>query len=161
MRKASESIAADYARIAARVREDPGTAGDQGEANWEQLFAGWLPAGYHVMTKGRILSTSGVASPQVDVVILKQSYPRGLLRDKLYLADGVLAAFECKLTLRPEHIRQAFRTCRIIKAMVNTDNENTTAYRQLHAPIIYGMVAHSHSMKKRKAGPVNAIESNI
>lgn len=161
MRKASESMAADYARIAARSREDPGTAGDQGEANWQELLADWLPAGYHVRTKGRILSASGVASPQVDVVILKQSYPKRLLKDKLYLAEGVLAAFECKLTLHPEHIPKAFRNCHAIKAMINAGIEGTTPYRQLHAPIVYGIIAHSHSARKRKGGSVAGIESDI
>jgi hypothetical protein len=161
MRKASKSMAEDYERISTRSPEDAGTACDQGEANWEHLFSEWLPAGYHVRTKGRILSATGVASTQVDIVILKKSYPLGLLRDKLYLADGVLAAFECKLTLRPEHIKEAFQNCRFIKKLVNGGGESTTPYRELHAPIIYGLVAHSHSRKHRKVGAIKTIESNI
>ena len=138
-------MAADYKRITRRSREDPGTAGDQGEANWQNLLKEWLPAGYHVRTKGRIVSIFGKASPQLDVVVLDPGYPKGLLDQKLYLAAGVLAAFECKITLRPKDIENAFKKCRKIKELMYEGSGRTTPYQELHAPIIYGLLAHSHA----------------
>ena len=64
MRQATDTMAAEYQRIRARSREDPGTAGDEGEENWAELLRLWLPSSYHVTTKGRVLSSSGIASPQ-------------------------------------------------------------------------------------------------
>lgn len=53
---ATQEMESEYYRIQKRTREDPGTAGDQGEENWAELLRHWLPQGYHVRTKGRILS---------------------------------------------------------------------------------------------------------
>lgn len=93
MSQISDDIAAEYKRIRARAAEDPGTAGDQGEENWATLLRGWLPSQYQVVTKGRLISHNGTTSPQVDVIVLKPSYPPKLLDKKLYLAAGVAAAF--------------------------------------------------------------------
>ncbi|MFI8802678.1 DUF6602 domain-containing protein [Micromonospora chalcea] len=71
----------------------------------------WLPASYHVRTKGRILAHDGAASRQVDVVVLRPGYPSKLLDKKLYVASGVAAAFECKLTLTASHLTQAKKSC--------------------------------------------------
>ena len=35
-------MASEYQRIRARATEDPGTAGDEGEENWAQLFREWF-----------------------------------------------------------------------------------------------------------------------
>jgi hypothetical protein len=75
----TQEMAAEYRRIYARTHEDPGTAGDEGESNWSNLLSDWLPSDVHVVTKGRILGANGVASPQVDVVVLSGDYPRKLL----------------------------------------------------------------------------------
>ncbi|UUE28839.1 hypothetical protein LRQ08_31025 (plasmid) [Rhodococcus qingshengii] len=100
-------MADEYDRIFARATEDPGTAGDEGEENWASLLRQWLPIGYTVVTKGRVLFTDKTASPQVDVVVLRPGYPPRLLDKKLYLSSGVLAAFECKTTLKSERIGKA------------------------------------------------------
>src|SRR5690348_14207781 len=92
-------ISQEYTRIQERVHEDPGTAGDQGEENWAAILRGWLPANYPVVTKGRIIDHDGKASPQVDVIVLSPFYPMSLRDKKLYFVGGVVAAFECKLTL--------------------------------------------------------------
>ena len=110
MRQVSSDMASEYERIRKRTREDPGTAGDQGEENWASLLKDWLPGTYEVVTKGRIIGEDGRTSPQVDVVVLKEIYPRKLLDKKVFLANGVAAAFECKTTLRPEHIEDAVET---------------------------------------------------
>jgi hypothetical protein len=93
--QAQAPMAADYNRIRARSSEDPGTAGDESEENWADLLRQWLPSGYSVVTKGRILGATGEASRQVDVLVLRPAYPRGLIEKnaKLFLADGVAAAF--------------------------------------------------------------------
>ena len=38
MRQVSAEMSAEYDRIQMRATEDPGTAGDQGEENWAELF---------------------------------------------------------------------------------------------------------------------------
>jgi hypothetical protein len=113
------AIAAEYERIRKRTLEDPGTAGDQGEENWATLLRAWLPPLFRVVTKGRILRIDGAASPQVDVIVVSPAYPNFLLDKKLYLAAGVLAAFECKTTLIASHIRDAVQTSIFVKSMAH------------------------------------------
>ncbi|MFA5814725.1 MAG: DUF6602 domain-containing protein [Bacteroidales bacterium] len=135
----------EYIRIQKKASEDPGTAGDQGEENWASLFKRWLPPSFTVVTKGRILSHEGIASPQIDILILHPSYPDYLKDKKLYLAGGVVAAFECKTTLRAEHIKKAILNSTLIKK--HALNQQGTPYRDLHSSIIYGLLAHSHVWK--------------
>lgn len=142
MQAISRHMADEYARIQKRVKEDPGTAGDQGEENWASILREWLPKTYHVVTKGRIINASGEVSPQVDVLVLKPTYPPKLLDVKLYLAAGVAAAFECKITLRSKHIREAIDACIGVKSLYMP--RVGSPYKELHAPIIYGLIAHSH-----------------
>jgi predicted metal-dependent hydrolase len=78
-------IEEEYTRIQKRATEDPGTAGDQGEENWAELLRGWLPSYFQIVTKGRILTESGYASPQVDVIVLMPSYPQILKGKKVYM----------------------------------------------------------------------------
>lgn len=140
----AQIIQQEYKRIQQRVKEDPGTAGDQGEENWAKILRGWLPTNYHVVTKGRILSEHGISSPQVDILVLYPFYPTNLLDKKYYLAAGVAAAFECKITLRTNHIVEAIKKSAIIKKLrvsSKGDFEN-----ELFSPIIYGVLAHSHNL---------------
>jgi hypothetical protein len=143
LRRESERIAAEYARIAERVKEDPGTAGHQGEGNWLELLRNWLPHNYQIVTKGRIMGPTGETSGQVDVLVLSPSYPKALINTKLYLSGGVVAAFECKITLRPEHITRFFENCVAIKRLAS--RSYGTPYRELQSPIIFGLLAHSHA----------------
>ena len=155
----SSEMAEEYIRIQKRATEDPGTAGDQGEENWAELLRGWLPSIYKVVTKGRIISQNGDVSPQVDVLVLKDVYPEKLLNKKLYLAAGVAAAFECKTTLKAEHIAKAMETCVKIKNLY--PNREGTPYKELHAPIVYGLLAHSHSWKAPNSAPEDNIERKL
>jgi hypothetical protein len=68
MQQMKDELAAEYERIRIRATDDPGTAGDEGEENWAALFRSWLPANYHVVTKGRIINAEGKTGPQVDVL---------------------------------------------------------------------------------------------
>lgn len=149
----------EYSRIQKRVLEDPGTAGDQGEENWATLLRNWLPPQLQVVTKGRIISHEGVASPQVDVLVLHPTYPLHLRDKKLYLAGGVVAAFECKITLTTNHIRQAIENSIAVKKLAMVSRG--TPYRDLHSTIIYGLLSHSHSWKNPNSTPLSNIYETL
>lgn len=159
MRQLSNEMAAEYDRIQKRTTEDSGTAGDQGEENWAELLRGWLPRTYEVVTKGRIIGRDGRTSPQIDVLVLKSVYPEKLLNKKLYLAAGVAAAFECKNTLRAEHIEKAMETCVKIKDLYPV--REGTPYKELHAPVVYGLLAHSHPWKGDNSTPEDNIQQKL
>ncbi|EOB6680495.1 DUF6602 domain-containing protein [Vibrio vulnificus] len=145
----------EYQRIMKRAKEDPGTAGDQGEENWATLLKNWLPSYFHIVTKGRILCENGYASPQIDVLVLHPSYPKILLDKKLYLAGGVAAAFECKTTLKASHVKEAVETAANIRR--NLPSREGSPYKELNSNIIYGLLAHSHSWQGDKSKPIENI----
>lgn len=159
MSEISNDMAYEYKRIQKRATEDPGTAGDQGEENWATLLRDWLPATYEVVTKGRIISHEGKMSPQIDILVLKDSYPRKLLDKKVYLAAGVAAAFECKVTLIASHIKEAIENCVKVKSLFRP--RAGTPYKELHSPIVYGLLAHSHSWKGEQSRPTENIEAKL
>ena len=152
-----DGLATRWLQITSRFKnggtEDPGTAGDQGEENWAELLRGWLPRTYEVVTKGRIISQDGQVSPQVDVLVLKGIYPKQLIDEgqKIYLAAGVAAAFECKTTLTTKYIEKTMENCVKIKSLYPI--REGTPYKELHTPIVYGLLAHSHSWKKPNSTP--------
>jgi hypothetical protein len=150
------TIEEEYKRIQKRASEDPGTAGDQGEENWATLFRAWLPSYFHIVTKGRILTESGYASPQVDVLVLFPSYPKLLLDKKLYLSGGVAAAFECKITLKAEHVKSTIVTGADLRR--HLPRREGTPFRELNSSIIYGLLAHSHCWKAQGSKPRENIE---
>lgn len=169
MRQVVAELQSEYGRIRARTLEDPGTAGDEGEEDWADLLRIWLPSTYHVVTKGRILTALGEASPQVDVLVLQPNYPRHLLNKKHYLSSGVLAAFECKNTLRRNGIQKAISNSKAVADIL--DRERNTpgyalppispdkVYAELHKPLVYGLLAHSHSWSDDRA--VNLISQSL
>lgn len=142
----------EYERIRRWAVDDPGTAGDQGEETWAAILRRWLPPAYSVVTKGRILSAAGEASRQVDVVVLSPDYPPILKNYKYYLAPGVLAAFECKLTLRRSHIIAAVQTGASLKRMLKPEFNS-------YAPPVYGILAHSHNWKRSRLAVTELIDS--
>jgi hypothetical protein len=141
--QASVEIGLEYQRIFNRSREDPGTAGDEGEENWAKLLRLWFPAHYHVVTKGRILAANGKASKQFDVLVLRPTYPVGLLDKKLYMAPGVVAVFECKLTLQRKHIDQIFQRNVELKRMYGRAGDDP-------GPPVVGLLAHAHAWKSSR-----------
>lgn len=157
--RAGETLAEEYERIRKRAGEDPGTAGDQGEENWATLLRQWLPEKYRIVTKGRIIGSDGRASPQVDIIILSPSYPPLLDSLKLYMAEGVVAAFECKLTLKSAHIVEAAHTSKFIRGLYPP--RRGTPYKELHSQIIYGILAHSHQWKSENSKPVDLIHEKL
>lgn len=156
MAQVTDELSSEYARIYSNAASDPGTAGDEGEENWANLFRDWLPPYYHVSTKGRIIAVDGTLSPQVDVLVLKPTYPRKLLTKKMWMAGGVAAAFECKTTLTAEHVADATNRAKAIKALYKP--RTGTPWRELQSPIVYGLLAHSHCWKGQKSTPVENID---
>ena len=159
IKSAQNDLENEYQRILKRVAEDPGTAGDQGEENWATLLRNWLPSYFHIVTKGRILTENGYASPQIDVLVLHPAYPKILLDKKLYLAGGVAAAFECKTTLRASHIEQAVTTS--VELRKNLPVQLGSPYKELNSPIIYGLLAHSHSWTGNLSKPIENVENAL
>lgn len=156
MIQATNEISAEYRRIYASSAGDPGTAGDEGEENWANLFRDWLPANYHVATKGQLLAADGRLSPQVDIVVLDPAYPVKLREKRKWLASGVLAAFECKNTLTAAHVTAAVERCTRFKALYTA--QTGSPQRELTSKLIYGLLAHSHSWKGADSDPISNIE---
>ena len=152
-------MSAEYERISRRATQDPGTAGDEGEENWAALLSNWLPSNFSVVTKGRIIAHDGMASGQMDVIVLKGTYPKALINKKTYLAAGVAAAFECKNTLRAHHIDEAVRTSVALKGLY--PSREGSPYKELHSPIIYGLLAHSHSWTGEHSTPEQNITDKL
>ena len=159
MLQMSNEMAAEYDRIQMRATEDPGTAGDQGEENWAEILRGWLPRTFEVVTKGRIISQEGITSPQIDVLVLSDVYPKKLINKKLYLAPGVVAAFECKTTLKASHIAEAMENCTKIKSLY--PSRIGSPFKELHSPLVYGLLAHSHVWKGETSTPELNIEKKL
>ncbi len=159
MRQLQMDMAMHYGQIRKRSHEDPGTAGDQGESDWAKLLAEWLPPTLQVVTKGRIIGPDNTVSRQVDVLVLKDVYPRGMLNRKLYLSSGVAAAFECKTTLRSQHIAEAVMVGKDIKELCGSRKGNP--YDELHTPIIYGLLAHSHNWTRDISRSDNTVTTKL
>ncbi len=164
MQQLSTAMDKNYEYLKTRVGEDPGTTGDQAEIHWAKWLSRWLPPTYKVVTKGRIINQNGEASPQVDVLVLKSFYPKELHTNKHYLSAGVAAAFECKTTLEARYIKEATQICVEIKNLYRNRKETPdkeTPYRELHTPIVYGLLAHSHIWKGEGATPEDNITRNL
>lgn len=127
-----------------------------GGQSWAKLLRGLLPSIYEVVTKGKIISRDGRISREVEVLVLKRASSEKLMDKNLYSADCVAAAFDCKTTLLIEHIMGAVKACTEIKGLY--PDRIGTPYRELHAPIIYGVLAHSYSWKGESTKPESDIE---
>lgn len=155
MAQLSTSMQAEYERIRRNARSDPGTAGDEGEENWAQLLRSWLPVNYRVVTKGQLLSATGELSPQLDILVLKPTYPPFLEVKKKYLAAAVAAVFECKLTLRPSHLKKVLSNAAAVKRLYG--RPIGTPRDELVVGPVFGLLAHSHDWSTKR-GPTEAIE---
>lgn len=141
MQQDAAEMQSEYDRIRGIATDDPGTAGDEGEETWANLLREWLPEAYQIVTKGRLLAASGARGPQVDVIVLRPGYPRRLITKKLYLVGGVAAAFECKNTLKPVHVRRSFEQAFDIDAL--SSFRGTTPFAEAVPEILFGVLAHS------------------
>ncbi|MCU0428087.1 MAG: hypothetical protein MUF71_20940 [Candidatus Kapabacteria bacterium] len=145
MRSLTNSMADEYQRLQRYAKTDTGTAGDQSEEYWADFLRNWLPATYEVVTKGRILPYQGSPTNQVDILILRPDYPRHLRNQKMYFAGGVVAAFECKTTLRLSDLSKIVKNAIMVKNAVPV--RLGSLYKELHQPIIFGVLAHSIEKK--------------
>ncbi len=159
MAQVTAEMASEYRRIFARTAEDPGTAGDEGEENRATLLREWLPPAYHVTTKGRLIGEDGTYSPQIDVLVLKPFYPAKFREKKTWLAGGVAAAFECKTTLRAEHLADSAERCRKFKELM--PKRAGTPARELRSPLVYGILAHSHAWKAPASKPAENLRKAL
>ncbi|MER7773207.1 DUF6602 domain-containing protein [Kitasatospora sp. NPDC096140] len=151
-KQATMEMQLEYERIRARSMEDPGTAGDEGEENWASLLRKWLPGDLQIATKGRVLCGDGEATDQVDIVALSPRYPHGMLTKKMHLASEVMAIFECKSTLKAQHIEKTIESASRAKEAI---------YSAHGKEVTYGLVAHSHSWKSGKLEVVDAISDML
>lgn len=159
MREVRENVAAEYERIRRRAGEDPSIAGGEGENTWAEIFKHWLPPAYQIETKGKIMAADGSSSPEFDVIVLSPTYPRKLRKIKQYLAGGVVAAFECKLTCKADDVRTTIS--RSVSVRRSFPKRLGTPYREMHSPIIMGLLAHSHAWKSPGSKPVENIETAL
>lgn len=121
------------------------TAGNQGEETWAQTLRDWLPPTYQIATRGRVYFEAGSLnplSPEVDILVLHPTYPRGFSHWKHYFSGGVLAAFECKLKLRPADLSKAIKNSVSIRR--HMAERYDTPYRELNSGLIYGLLTFSH-----------------
>ncbi len=153
-----DQIQNHYAQIQKRVGEDPGTAGDQGETTWKQVLEEWLPPKYRVITKGRIIGPKGQSSKQVDVLVLHPSYPSGLaLESNYHPSSAVVAAFECKATLKAKHIKEGIAAAAKLREI--SPKMFGTPRKEICSPILFGILSHSHSWKSKSSTPVDNVRS--
>jgi hypothetical protein len=159
MGSVTRQLAEDYARIRKNAAADAGTAGDAGEESWAQFLRNWLPRSYYVTTKGRILAADGREGPQVDVVVFYPWYPEALCRAKKHFAAGVAAAFECKLTLKREHIFAAAENAAAVRRLLPT--RTGTPRRDLNSTLYFGLLAHSHAWTGAASAPRENVERHL
>ena len=152
-------MATEYNNIQEQTLEDLTDTEGNGREDWVKLLRGWLPSSYEVVTNGRIISQDGCMSPQVDILVLKSAYPKELMDRDLYVAASVVAAFECEATLTAAHITRAMQTCIEIKSLYSP--RMGTPYRELHAPIVYGLLARSYSWKGEDTVPEFNVEQQL
>ncbi len=159
MSQQTNFLVSEYARIKQRTIEDPATAGDQGEENWAEILRNWLPSDYKIVTKGRLINDKGDTSPQLDILVLKPYYPNYLINKKLYFLEGVFAVFECKNSLKSEHLTKSAVTAKEIRSMYKPVPVDLLEY--IFHPIIFGVLCHTHSWKKAKSKPILNINNAL
>lgn len=95
----------------------------------------------------------------MDVIVLSPEYPKQLVECKRYLSNGVVAAFECKTTLRKDNIREVFENSKKLQEIIRHDEG--TPRKELQSKILYGLLAHSHEWKKNASKPKENITNTV
>jgi hypothetical protein len=144
----SDRLEREYQRIAKHSRSDPGTAGDDCEQSWVDILAEMLPPNYRIVTKGRLINYMGKMSPQLDIIVLHPSYPGALAHKKTYFVEGVVAAFECKLTLRRRDLAKFMSNSKSVKNLCC--QKLGTPYSEMTTPLIYGLLANRSDLKQEQ-----------
>jgi len=81
------------------------------------------------------------------------------LNKKLFLAAGVAAAFECKVTLKAQHIDRAVKNAAEIRKLLPL--RHGSPYRSLNSSLLYGLLAHSHVWKGKGSTPKQNIQGRL
>lgn len=149
--RAERTLREQYTSARDRHANDAGTRGDQGEEDWAAIFRDWLPPRYRIVTKGRIVGrpASGNddgATGQIDLIVLHPDYPTALVNEKLYLIEGVIAAFECKAAAKRAHVVAAVRTAQRLAEIGPIVRWTPREYLNRH--VFFGLLAHTHTWKK-------------
>lgn len=155
IRQLSESVRADYDEARQHARnQDPQRAGHEAEGTWQRVLTDWGP-GWPVVTRRYIVGPGGETN-EVDVLLLKPTYPSPLREQRSVMSSGVAAAFSCKLTLRKRDLREAITQ----KALINNvaGRSNHTAKDTLRGPIPFGLLAHSMDFPRSETNPSEVLQ---
>lgn len=132
--------------------EDPGTAGDVAEVAWAKVLQDLLPE-YKIVVKGVITGVTQGLSPQIDILIVDPSCPEPLRELKAIPVDLVVAAFECKLSLRVGDIAKAIGTARILKPERRKKARDPITC----IPIFYGLLGLGCAIENRDKLPHESV----
>ncbi len=106
----------DYADLIKRdSSRHPDNAGEETEKLFHDLIRKLVPDEFTIVRRGRIAMDDGEHSPQLDLLILKPGANRKAHSFGYYPRSSVLAAFECKTTLRKSDYDKIARTANSIK----------------------------------------------
>jgi hypothetical protein len=167
MLSVQKQLAEEYKRIRKNSKNNASHAGNEGEANWAKILSDWLPSDYHIVTNVKLMNERGEISPEVDIAVLRPYYSKFLRDKKVVLKACVVAAFEVKNTLEANHISECFKkSIRIrnlfIEPLPFYSSSLLKGYQaEMYSPVIYGILAHSHSWKKKNSKPMEIINQKI
>jgi len=123
--------------------------GDEGEAEWIELFQHFLPKRYQA-DKAFVVDCNGRISEQMDVVIFDRQYSPFLAKWKKghYIpAESVYAALEVKQDLTAAHIKYAGEKAASVRALHRTamaiQHAGGTFKPREHFNILAGLLCHS------------------
>lgn len=114
-KSSQRQLAEERKKLKATSRCNPDSAGECTEDIFAELVRNLIPDEFKVVTRARIEFDNPGESPQLDLVILKPGGEKRLNNLKSYPLSSVLAAFECKLTLRKRDLEKAALTANAIK----------------------------------------------
>ena len=159
MKRLSQDMLHSYQDIQNRLAKTENTtvAGDLAVEAWVDMLKGLLPNHYKVFKNGTIISRDDHTSPEIDILVVKGEHPKHLLEQKVFLESGVAAAFECKLTLKARDIEKYLEACKEVKSLC--PDRFGTPYKELHSPIIYGLLALSHPPNEHIVKKLNTYKS--
>lgn len=161
-RKVSESYSA-----AQKLLANPANINQSGhitELIWQKFLQDWLPPEYAVLTR-RFISGNGAAPlRETDLIVLRPGCGDNYAGKARVEASDVAAAFEVKLTLRDQHVREAAAAAarnarlamplsgRSVEAAENVEQREPHVGRakaEVVGPIVFGLLSHSYGEKQR------------
>lgn len=123
------------------ANHDANRAGNQAEDTWRDFLGKWGP-----FPPGNILSRRYIAGPggesgEVDIVVVKPSYPAELRGQTTVLSSGVAAAFSVKLTYEARHLRQAIEQKLDLARL--SQHKTGDPHSELVGAFPFGLLAHA------------------